>query len=155
MMSFDVSQRWARTVSRSFAALLVATVVLACSDDPSSPRSEFGTYGLVRVNDQALPFSITTAEGNMVVQGATLTLAAAPSGNPSYSASVGGTDDGVQGILLVDVGRYTLSGSTLTFSSSAVPGLVYPGTRASDAVIVSVPGAAIGAAGTITMRFER
>jgi hypothetical protein len=155
MMSFDASRRWSRMVARPLPALLVAATLLACGDDSSSPRSEFGTYALVRVNGQALPFSITTTEGNMVVQGATLTLAPAPSGSPSYSASVAGTEDGVQGILLVDVGRYGSSGGTLTFTSSAVPGLVYPGTRASNSVTVNVPGAAIGATGTITMRFEK
>ena len=138
------------------AALMLAAAVTACSeDDPVSGTREFGTYALVRVNDQALPFSITTVEGNVVVQSALLTLTQASSGNPSYVATVSGTRAGTQGVILSDAGRYTVSGSTLTFSSTTVPGLVYPASRSGNTVTVTVPGIAVGAAGTISLRFER
>jgi hypothetical protein len=140
-----------------FAALLLVAGMgpLACSDDPSGPSREFGTYTLVRVNNQTLPFAITTASGNMVVQTGSLVLSDAPSGNPLYSATVNGTDDGVAGIILVDGGQYTINGTTLTFTSSLAQGVVYPGTATGNAVTITIPGAVIGAAGTLVLRLEK
>ena len=153
MPTIDARSRRPRALLRALTLSVLAAALVACSDDPSSSRSPFGTYTLVRVNDQPLPFAITTAEGNMVVQSASLTLSPGLADNPTYSASISGTDDGVAGVLLVDLGQYAVTGSTITFTSAS--GLVYPGTLASDVVTVSVPGAALETSGTITMRFER
>lgn len=147
-----------RSTRLAAAALLLGSIMgtAACSDrDPVTVIREFGTYALVRMNNQTLPYTIQTSAGTMVVQSASLTLAESSTGTLTYAATVNGTKDGVQGVLLSDAGTYAVSGTTLTFSSSAVPGLIYPGSRSGDMVTVSVPGLAVGASGTISLAFEK
>ena len=144
-----------RTRSLAAAALILGGAAGCSDDDPVGVIREFGTYSLVRMNNQPLPYTITTSEGTMIVQGASLALAQTSTGTLTYSATVNGTRDGVQGVLLSDAGTYTVSGSSLTFASSTVAGLVYPGARSGNTVTVSVPGVAVGASGTITLAFEK
>jgi hypothetical protein len=130
--------------------------IAGCSDDdPASPAREFGTYALARVNDQSLPFTATTEVGTMVVQSATLTLTAAASGNPTYTATVQGTANGAPGTLLTDAGTYVASGGTLTFTSTVAPGVVYPGVVAGNVVTITVPGLVLQTTGTFSLRFEK
>ena len=155
------STRHRRTLlsaTRSMSACLVALALLStgCSSDPTSGSpSELGAYTLMQVNTQNLPFALTTTEGNVVVEAATLTLASTNSGNPTYAATVNGRKNGEFMMLLTDGGSYTRTGSTLTFSSLLVPGLSYPGNVSGNVVTVTIPGLAFGAAGTFNLRFQK
>ena len=137
--------------------LAVALPVSGCSEDPTSGnRPEFGAYTLLQVNNQNLPFALTTNEGDLVVQAASLTLAASPSDGPStYAATVNGTKNGEFMVLLTDGGTYTRTGATITFSSLLVPGLTYPGAVSGNVVTVTIPGVTIGTTGSFALRFQK
>jgi hypothetical protein len=47
-----------------------------------------------------------------------------------------------------DAGTYALSGSTVTFTSTAHPGLVYTGTATSTTLTETVPGGFAGSTNT-------
>jgi hypothetical protein len=153
------------TKSSSRAILSVAMLALigalGCGDDSTSPNTaEFGHYTLVRVNGQALPFTLTnTPLGTVVVQSGSIDLAAgtAASGNKStYVAGVAGSRPGQpSGQLLTDNGTYVLTGTTLTFSSALLVGAQYVGAISDDALTVTVPGTLFGTTGTIVLQLQR
>ena len=147
-----------RRAPRRLAVALLMMLALtagACSDDPTGNDREFGAYTLISVNNQNLPFAVTTTEGNLVVEAANLTLASAATGNPTYAATVNGTDDGEFRMLLTDGGTYTRTGTTVTFASLLVPGLTYPGVVSGNTVTITIPGLTIGATGTFALRFQK
>lgn len=137
-------------------AAAISLLAAASCSGTTEPVPEFGQYTLVRVNGQSLPVTLTTAEGTIVVQGATLRLvAAAGSESPTYTASVSGTRTNQQETLLADEGRYTRSGNTLSFASTAIPGIGYVGTLSDNTLTITVPGAAVGASGSLVLVFDK
>jgi hypothetical protein len=126
----------------------------ACGDDSTSIQDEAGTYALVSVNGQPLPFSLTTLLGPVVVQNASLQIGSASSAS-AYAATISGLLGGQPGTLFSDAGTYSRSGSTLTFSSTTSAGLVLVGTASGNSVIITIPGAAVGAAGNLALDFRK
>src|SRR5689334_20467690 len=136
--------------------LVTALAVLAAScssDHTTSPGTAVaGTYSLTTVNGQGLPFTLpSNTLGQVVIQSATITLTP---GTPSstYQATVSGTVNGSPTTQLIsDAGTYTLSGASLTFSSTSIPLLSYGGSFSNNTLTVNVPGQAFGGSGTIVL----
>lgn len=145
--------------SRLMATMVVWAAALAgtnCSDGNEPQPTEFGEYELVSINGQSLPYTFpSTLSGTVVVESASLVLAPAAAGGPTYTANVLGTVNGEPGTVLADAGVYSRSGSTITFTSTALQGFVYAGTLGTDLVTISVPGQSIGATGTIILDFRK
>lgn len=142
--------------------LLVAftSFAAACgSNDTTSPTNEFGHYTLLTVNGQNLPFTLTgTARGTVVIQSASIDLSAATSassGKPVYLAGVSGTAGGQAQQLLADNGTYTLTGTSVTFTSSIVPTVQYAGVINGNQLTVTLPGLLFGTTGTIALVLQR
>ena len=133
--------------------LLMAGVALAgCGGDSTSVQSEVGTYNIVSVNGQSLPFTITgTLRGTVVITSGSITLSHTGS-NSQYGAIVTGTAGGVgQQQLIADAGAYALTGGTVTFTSSVGTGVQYVGSMTGNDISVALPGALFGTTGTVTI----
>ena len=142
--------------------LLVAftSFAAACGGDKTtSPTNEFGHYTLLTVNGQNLPFTLTgTARGTVVIQSASIDLSAATSassGKPVYLAGVSGTANGQAQQLLADNGTYTLTGTSVTFTSSIVPTVQYAGVVNGNQLTLTLPGLLFGTTGTIALVLQR
>jgi hypothetical protein len=140
-----------------FVAVLAVVAASCSSNDSTSPVSgEAGTYTLTTVDGQAPPFSLTSTTLNQVViQSATITLTP---GNPSstYTASVSGTINGSPTTTLIsDTGTYTVSGATLSFSSTTFLLLTYGGSFTNNTLTVSLPGQAFGGTGTLVLGLSK
>ena len=134
--------------------LLMAAVALAgCgSDSTTSVQSEVGTYNVVSVNGQSVPYTMTgTSRGTVVISSGTITLAHALT-SLQYTASVTGTAAGVgPQTLIADAGTYAVSGATITFTSSLGVGVQYVGSENGNDISVALPGTLFGTTGTITI----
>jgi hypothetical protein len=134
--------------------LLMAGVALAgCgSDSTTGTQSEVGTYNIVSVNGQSLPFTITgTLRGTVVISGGSISLARTGT-NSQYGAVVTGTAGGVgPQQLIADAGSYSLSGGTITFTSSLGVGVQYVGAVSGNDISIALPGALFGTTGTMTL----
>ncbi len=140
-------------IRRALAACAIAALTASCSSATDvQDHSEVGGYGLFTVNGQSLPVTLTSASlGPVIVEDGTLQLGA--TGTDTYTATIDGSVKGsASGPFLSDVGTYDRSGSTLTFHSSAAP-FSYSGTydHNTGRITVSLPGLAIGVAGTIEL----
>ena len=139
----------------ALVALVIGIAGTACGGggDSTAPPSEKGIYNLQSVNNQSLPVTFTgTALGNVVITNATLTL----TDNSAYSATFAGTVNGVATPqLLSDAGTYARSNSTITFTSTTLPGFGYAGALSGSQLSVSVPGAAFGIAGSLNLLLQR
>ena len=143
-----------RSIRRTLVAATLAVLAAGCSsNDSTSPNTAgAGTYTLTTVNGQALPFSLTSTTLNQVViQSATITLTP---GNPSstYTATISGSINGSPTTQLIsDTGTYTVTGATLSFSSSSFLLLSYGGSFTSNSLTVNLPGQAFGGSGTLVL----
>jgi len=146
------------SIRRTLFVLALAAFADSCSsNDSTSPgTAAAGTYTLTTVNGQALPFSLTSSTLNQVViQSATITLTP---GSPSstYTATVSGTINGSPTTTLItDTGTYTVSGATLSFSSTSFLLLTYGGSFTNNTLTVSLPGQALGGSGTLILGLSK
>jgi hypothetical protein len=141
-----------RRIVRPVAALAFAALVstlAACGSDnngTTGPSDVSGTYSLATINGDPLPFTVpNNPDHTIIIQSATVTLGS----DNSYSIGGTGTSDGGDPEQVVaDAGTYTLSGSTVTFTSSTHSLLVYTATATSTTLTESVPGAFAGSTNT-------
>jgi hypothetical protein len=142
------------------AALVLAAVVAtvaACGSDSNNgtgPTDVSGTYSLTTINGNALPFTIpNTGEHTTVITSATGTLGT----DGTYTIVGVGTEDGGDPTTVVgDEGTYTVSGSTVVFTSSAFGGASYSAAATSSTLTATVPGAFAGSSNTsFTLVFEK
>ena len=151
MLGFNLSSRGrvVRPVSALALAAVVATLA-ACGADKKSvtgpPTNVVGTYSLATVDGNALPFTVPNNPNHtVVVQSATVTL------NADHTYTIGGTgtsDGGAPEQVIADAGDWSLSGSTVTFTSGSHSGLIYAGTATNTNITESVPGAFAGSTNT-------
>jgi len=146
MPTFPNSTR-SRLVRPLLAVALCAAVatLAACGSDTTNgtgPMDVSGTYALTTVNGSDLPFTIpNTPEHTIVITSATATLGA----DNSYTISGQGTEDGGDPEEVVaDAGTYSVSGSTITFTSSTFGGASYTAAATSISFSATVPGAFAG-----------
>lgn len=147
-------------ITRRMTSFVAALAVLAAgcsSNDSTSPGTvAAGTYTLTTVNGQGLPFSLTsTTLGQVVIQSARISLTP---GSPSstYQATVSGTVNGSPTTTLIsDAGTYTVSGASLSFSSTSVPLFSFDGSFTSNSLTVSLPGQAFGGSGTLVLGLSK
>jgi len=140
--------RVVRPVATLAFAALVSTLAACGSDNngTTGPTDVSGTYSLATVNGNSLPFTVPhNPSHTVVVQSATVTLGS------DHSYTIGGTgtsDGGDPEQVIADAGTYTLSGSTVTFTSSSHSGLIYTATATSSMLTETVPGAFAGSTDT-------
>ena len=143
------------SIRRTLAVATLAVLAAGCSSDKStSPgNAAAGTYTLTTVNGQPLPFSLTSSTLNQVqIQSATITLT--PSS--TYQATVSGSINGSPTTTIIsDAGTYSVSGSTLSFSSTSFLLLAYGGSFTNNALTVNIPGQALGATGTLVLGLSK
>jgi ABC-type oligopeptide transport system substrate-binding subunit len=146
MPSFTMSSRF-RFAKPLLALVLGAALatLAACGSDTTNgtgPMDVSGNYSLTMVNSSTLPYTIPhTPEHTIVISSATGTLGA----DHSYSINATGTEDGGDPVQVVaDAGTYTVSGSTVTFTSSTFGGGSYTAAAASGTLTAVVPGAFAG-----------
>jgi hypothetical protein len=133
------------------ALVLVAAVatLAACGSDKKTttgPTDVTGTYSLVTIDGNSLPFTVPNVpEHTIVITSGTIVL------NSDHSYTVGGTgtsDDGDPQQVIADAGTYALSGSTVTFTSSAHPPAIYTATATSTTLTAIAPGGFAGSTNT-------
>lgn len=146
MPSLTISSRsiFAR---RLFALALGAALatLAACGSDSTNgtgPMNVSGSYTLTTVNSATLPYTIPHTPGHtVVITSATGTLGA----DHTYSIIATGTEDGGDpGQVAADAGTYTVSGSTVTFTSTTFGGASYTAAAAAGTLTAVVPGAFAG-----------
>ncbi len=136
-----------------FAAALVfvalTAALAACGSakkTTTGPTDVTGTYSLATVDGNTLPYTVPNVpDHTIIVQSGTIIL------NSDHSYTVGGTgtsDGGEPQQVIADAGTYSLSGSNLTFTSSAHPPAVYTATATSTTLTVIAPGGFAGSSNT-------
>lgn len=127
----------------AFAASL-ATLAACGSDNKGTtgPGDVTGTYALVSIDGESLPYTVpNNPDHTIVIQSGSVTL------NSDHSYSIGGTgtsDGGSPEQVIADAGTYSLSGSTVTFTSTAHTPLTYTATATSTKLTETVPGGFAG-----------
>ena len=103
---------------RPFVPTTLACCVLAACSEPFTPESIAGVYSLTRVNDLAVPATVTYSGGSNTFQSGTITLTDA--GTYTFSLSYRNVEDGVTAnVTFSNSGTYTLTEpSTVHFSNS-------------------------------------
>ena len=153
-----------RKVSAARFAIMVMTsaavaLVAACGSDSTGPShaSVTGTYALSAVNGANLPYTVpNTGEDVEIVNDGTITLSA----DSTYAASATGTLNGSGSTLVTDAGTYSVSGTQVTFTSTAIPGAHYTanvsGSGASQTLTATIAGAFVGSSDlSFTLLFEK
>jgi hypothetical protein len=137
------SSRFLRGVVAAAAVALLA----ACGSDSTGPRNAnvAGTYTLNTVNGASLPYTVPNTGDNVeIVQAATITL----NGDSTYAVNATGTLNGSAGTLVTDAGSYSVAGTQVTFTSTAIPGAHYTavasGTGTSTTLTTMIAGAFVG-----------
>lgn len=150
MRGFNLSSR-SRTVRSATALALVALVatLAACGSDKKSttgPTDVTGTYSLVTIDGNTLPYTVPNNPHNtIVITSGTIVL------NSDHSYTVGGTgtsDGGDPQQVIADEGTYTVSGSTVTFSSTTHSPASYTATATSTTLTAMAPGGFAGSTNT-------
>jgi hypothetical protein len=126
-----------RTMLALAASAFIATASACGSDLPTSPTDVPGTYVLRTIDGLALPVTVPNPRDHLIViNSVTATLNA----NDTYALAGTGTEDGNASTELTDAGTFTLSGSTLHFTSTALGGATYSATAKTDTFTVTLPG---------------
>lgn len=123
--------------------VVLAFVLAACGSDSSTgPSGVVGTWSLQTVNGSALPFVVgQSGENKSELLADTIKLASA--GGFIESSSFRTTLNGVVTLQTVaDTGTYTLSGSTLTLSSTTSAGASGSGTVSGNTITATIQGLA-------------
>jgi len=151
MLGFNLSSRGriVRPASALALAAMVATLA-ACGADKKSvtgpPTNVVGTYSLVTVDGGSLPYTVPNNPNHtIVVTSGTVLL------NADHTYTIGGTgtsDGGDPQEVIADAGDWSLTGSTVTFTSGTHSGLIYTGTATNTNLTESVPGATVGSTNT-------
>lgn len=158
MPSFTTTSR--SLLARPLLALALAATlasVAACGSDNNGgtgPIDVAGSYQLTTVNGSTLPYTIpNTPEHTIIITGATGTLGA----DHSYTISATGTEDGGNpGEVVADNGTYSVSGSTVTFTSTPFGGASFIAVATSGTLTATVPGAFAGSSSaSFTLVFEK
>ena len=130
-------------MKKSLAFIVLAFVLAACAGDSSTaPSSVVGTWGLQTVNGAALPFVVGQA-GASKSELLADTIKLASGGGFIESSSFRTTFNGVVALqTIADTGTYTLSGSSLTLSSTTSAGSSGSGTVSGNTITATIQGLA-------------
>jgi hypothetical protein len=122
---------------RALAACAFLAMASACGSDlPSAPKDVPGTYVLRTIDGLSLPVTVPNPRNHLIVINAvTATL-----NTNTYALAGTGTEDGNASTELTDAGTYTLSGSTLNFTSATLGGATYSASAKTDTITVTLPG---------------
>jgi hypothetical protein len=123
---------------RALAACAFLVMTSACGSDlPSAPKDVPGTYVLRTIDGLSLPVTVPNPRNHLIViNSVTATL----NTNDTYALAGTGTEDGNASTELTDAGTYTLSESTLHFTSATLGGATYSASAKTDTITVTLPG---------------
>ncbi len=153
MMSIPFSFR--HGFARPLLALAFVAGLAACGSDNNStgPGDVSGTYTLQSVGGNSLPYAFPNSTDNIVVSSATLNL----NSDHTYSVAAAGSANGsADDNVIADAGTYTLSGSTVTFTSTTFSGAHYTAAATSTSITANAPGAFVESSNTsFSFLFEK
>lgn len=128
--------------ARPLIALALAVAIAGCGSSIDGIGGTglgdiTGTYTLRRVDGTLLPYTFPVESDSVVVDMATFTL----NHDGTYSVLATGSVGTQRGTVFADDGEYSLSQSTLTFTSNMVGELPYSANATPGTFTVSIPGA--------------
>jgi hypothetical protein len=128
-------------LARPLFAIAVVALLAGCggSDTSTGPLDVSGNYTLSTIDGSPVPYAVPNS-GNIIVNSAIATLNA----DHSYTFTAAGSVNGVGSPdVASDAGTYTVSGSTVTLTSTTFGGATYTAAATSTTLTVTIPGAAI------------
>ena len=149
MRGFNLPSRcWVVRPASALALAAVVVTLAACGSDKkiTGPTDVVGTYSLATIDGSPLPYTVPNNPTNTIVIQSGLVML-----NSDNSYTIGGTgtsDGGDPQAVIADAGTYAFSGSTVTFTSTAHPGLIYTATATTTTLTETVPGAFAGSTNT-------
>jgi hypothetical protein len=150
MRGFNLSSRsWVVRPASALALAAVVATLAACGSDKkgvTGPTDVVGTYALASIDGSPLPYTVpNNPDHTIVIQSGLVSL------NSDNTYSIGGTgtsDGGDPQAVIADAGTFAFSGSTVTFTSTAHPGLIYTATATTTTLTETVPGGFAGSTNT-------
>ncbi|MEO6209416.1 MAG: hypothetical protein ABIQ10_04730 [Gemmatimonadaceae bacterium] len=154
MMSIRSSFR--HGFARPLLALAFVAGLAACGSDNNGSTGlgdVSGTYTVQSVGGNSLPYAFPNSTDNIVVSSATLNL----NSDHTYSVAAAGSANGsADDNVIADAGTYTLSGSTVTFTSTTFSGAHYTAAATSTSITANAPGAFVESSNTsFSFLFEK
>lgn len=109
-----------------------------------------GNYTANSINGSLLPYRVQNSTRSILIASATAQMYA----NGRYDIAADGTVDGVAGPIIRDSGNYSVSGSTISFSS-AVFALQYTATASAGTYQVAIPGVLVSSTSVLRLQLDR
>lgn len=144
----SISSSFRHGIARPLLALAFVAGLAACGSDnngSTGPRDVSGTYTLQSVGGNSLPYAFPNSSDAIVVSSATLIL----NTDHTYSVSAAGSAHGsAEDNVVADAGTYSLSGSTVAFTSTTFSGAHYTAAATSTSITANAPGAFVSSSNT-------
>jgi hypothetical protein len=129
----------------------VITLLSACDAAPlESVSVPTGIYTARAINGSKLPYQVPNSTHSISIASASARVYA----NGRYQIALDGVKDGVAGPILRDNGSYTLTGSTIVFSSE-VFGVAYTASASVEDYAVAIPGILVGSTSALRLELSR
>ena len=108
-----------------------------------------GSYTANSINGSLLPYRVQNSTRSILIASATAQIYA----NGRYEIAADGTVDGIAGPIIRDSGNYSVSGSTISFSS-AVFALQYTATVAAGTYSDEIPGILVSSTAELHLQLD-
>jgi hypothetical protein len=141
------------TTNRRQHVLMAAVFSLLAACDAAkvdSVSAAPGNYTANAINGLSLPYRVGNSTHWILIASASASMFA----NRRYEIGADGTKDGIAGPIFRDNGSYSVSGSTITFSS-AVFALQYTATVAAGTYSVEIPGILVSSTAELHLQLDR
>jgi hypothetical protein len=141
------------TTHRRHQVLMAAVIsVLAACDAAHADGVSVaaGNYTANSINGSLLPYRVQNSTHSILIASATAEMYA----NGRYEIAADGTVDGIAGPIIRDSGSYSVSGSTISFSS-AVFALQYSATASAGTYQVAIPGILVSSTEVLRLQLDR
>ncbi|MEO8881280.1 MAG: hypothetical protein ABI446_12885 [Gemmatimonadaceae bacterium] len=153
----SISSPFRHGFARPLLAIAFVAGLAACGSNSNNgstgPGNVSGTYTLQSVGGNSLPYTFPNSSKEIVVTSATLHLNADNSYSVSAAGSANGTSDNN---VIADAGTYSVSGSTVTFTSTTFSGAHYTAAATSTSITADAPGAFVSSSNTsFSFLFEK
>lgn len=109
-----------------------------------------GKYTANSINGSLLPYRVPNSTRSILIATATAQMYA----NGRYEIAADGTVDGIAGPIIRDSGNYSVSGSTISFSS-AVFALQYTAIASASTYQVAIPGILVSSNSVLRLQLDR
>lgn len=133
--------------------LMAAVISLLSACDPAQVESvsvPTGNYSAKAINGSTLPYLVPNSTHSILIASASARMYA----NGRYQIAVDGVEDGVSGPILRDNGSYSVSGSTISFSSEGF-GLQYTASASAGTYAIAIPGILVSSTSALRLQLDR